>query len=74
MTEVPSWAPEWVKMREAKEKKKGEIMSKLGVIGMGVGKKELVVFVDKDKPAPYIPSKLEGYPVKVVKTEKFKFL
>ncbi len=73
MTEVPSWAPQWVKMKDVKEKKKGEIMRKPGVIGMGVGKNEIVVYVDKDKPTPDIPSKLEGYPVKVVKTEKFKF-
>ena len=58
---------------EVKERNKKEILSKPGVIGMGIGKDAIIVYLDEDMLTPIIPSELEGYPVKLVKTKKFEF-
>lgn len=59
---------------DVKNRHKEEIMSKPGVIGIGIGRNVIVVYVDKDMPIPTLPSELEGYLVKVYETGAIKLL
>lgn len=57
---------------ETKEKYADEIMSREGVIGIGVGKEAIVVFVEEGKTVtPEIPAQLDGWPVVVIPTKPF---
>jgi hypothetical protein len=67
------------KMQEIKKRYSAELLSKEGVIGFGVevdksGNPYFAVTIAKDDPAilECIPKKIESYPVKIVKSERFK--
>ena len=58
-----------------KENWKEELMRRNGVIGVGVGKDAILIYVEKGVTVtPPIPATLDGMPVKIIETGKFEFL
>lgn len=58
-----------------KERWKEDLMSRRGVIGVGVSEKGIVVFVEPDIDIdPPIPTSREGIPVETKIMQKFKLL
>lgn len=58
-----------------KERWKEDLMSREGVIGVGVTEKGMVVFVEPDVDIdPPIPTSIEGIPVETKIMQKFKLL
>ena len=58
-----------------KENWKEELMHREGVIGVGAGKDAIIIYVEKGVTVtPPIPATLDGLPVKIIETGKFKFL
>lgn len=63
---------------DAKERYADQLMSRPGVIGVGVGNTDdgkgpaVVMYVDANTPGPpFVPAQLDGVPVRVVRTDAF---
>lgn len=72
-----SIAPEtrFKRLVAVKERREGELLRRRGVVGVGVGRDEIIVFVERGKVVdPAIPEEIEGKRVRFVKTERFKAL
>jgi hypothetical protein len=66
------------KAHDAKERYADQLMSRPGVIGVGVGNTEdgkgpaVVMYMDNKAPGPpFVPAQLDGVPVRVIRTETF---
>jgi hypothetical protein len=59
------------------EQNRQDLMSKPGVLGVGLGKLEdnsqpaVIVYVDKTKTKPVLPQQVDGVPVRVIPTDPF---
>jgi hypothetical protein len=59
------------------EQNRHDLMSKPGVVGVGLGKLEdnsqaaVVVYVDKTKAKPVLPERVDDVPVRVILTDPF---
>lgn len=59
-------------LKETKEKWKETIMAQNGVLGIGVGKNSIIVYVERGAIiSPPLPETLDGWPVKIALTEQF---
>jgi hypothetical protein len=63
---------------DAKERYADQLMSRPGVIGVGVGNTEdgkgpaVVMYMDANTPGPpFVPAQLDGVPVRVIRTDAF---
>jgi len=66
------------KAHDAKEKYADRLMSRPGVLGVGVGNTEddknpaVILYMDNNAPGPpFVPAQLDGVPVRVIRTETF---
>jgi len=66
------------KANDAKERYADQLMSRPGVMGVGVGKTEdnkdsaVILYLDSTAPGPpFVPAQLDGVPVRVVRTDTF---
>jgi hypothetical protein len=66
------------KAHDAKERYADQLMSRPGVIGVGVGNTEdgkgpaVVMYMDANTPGPpFVPAQLDGVPVRVIRTDAF---
>lgn len=58
-----------------KERREPELLRRRGVVGVGVGRDEIIVFIEREKVVdPTIPEEIEGKRIRFVKTERFKAL
>lgn len=58
-----------------KKRHERELMRKEGVLGVGVGRDELIVFIERERVVdPTIPKEIEGKRVRLLKSERFEFL
>ena len=70
--------PSHKKAHDAKERYADQLMSRPGVIGVGVGNTEddkgpaVIMYMDANTPAPpFVPAQLDGVPVRVIRTDAF---
>ena len=66
------------KAHDAKERYADRLMSRPGVLGVGVGNTEddkgpaVILYMDNNAPGPpFVPAQLDGVPVRVIRTETF---
>jgi hypothetical protein len=66
------------KAHDAKERYANQLMSRPGVMGVGVGNTEddkgpaVIMYMDVNTPSPpFVPAQLDGVPVRVIRTDAF---
>ena len=58
---------------ETKEEYEEEILSRVGVLGIGVGKDSIIVYVNEGETVdPPLPATLDEWPVVIIPTEPFE--